>query len=1459
MEFGKAYLNLKTLFLTTMMFKWGILCTAIPAKCLSEPCQNGATCVDTSDDYACICDSEGLRYMGKNCEQLYDACSFAPCHDCLSTPGLAEYRCICPDGLTGDDCTEELNECLSNPCRGPRSLCVDQFNGYFCRCPPGFGGPGCHRRVTDCVDRPCRNGGVCVLRPQGFECHCAPGYEGETCREDVNDCLSEPCQNGALCVDGVAEFHCFCVPGFQGHNCDIDINECASRPCRNSATCINEKDHYKCECLVGFEGINCESEVDECQSDPCHNGATCQDGVGVYSCECPPGFDGSNCETDIDECASEPCLNGAVCRDEVNSYECDCTDTGFEGDHCEVDVAECVSHPCQHGATCLEGVKEYTCLCWPGYEGPNCEMDIDECAEHPCHNDGECFERSNHNHWPLDWELRYADAAGYICHCQSGFAGENCTIDIDECVSEPCRNGATCEDQSNGYICICTAGFEGLLCEINIDECESHPCQNDGRCEDAAASYICHCPDADVGQLPWGGHDCDSKLYGCVHHQCQNGATCRPWLEELRHGHDCLCAPGFYDQQCSIQTTFSFSTPEFFPVNVTQDQIQTETQDDHPETLAIEFRFRTTLTNTVLVYRGDVERYVLIEIVDGFLCAKAFSYPSELSVNFSIAVNDGFWRDASILEDEAGARLKVKGQGCDTEGCQVESPFKTWKTLSNVYIGGAPEELFQNSLSQANFVGCMEDIKIDGHPVLPQSFLGDQEHRIGCTKTDWCEPDPCYGRGRCVDLWTDYRCDCRRPFHGAQCNEEYQSWTFSHEDSLSFSSFEVHQSHSQNFQVSFFLRSRKTDGLIFQLRTPTGEAYFSIYLKMGRLLISSQSNGAPLTAPIFLTTGEKQFVSLEIQPRRVIFQHAGLGYRIGSVPEVSITNGDRAYLGGLPEDWDSSPWGGHYKGCLQDFRLDSVHLELDAWNNPHGEDVYLSSQAEKVQSGCVSDDTCKVSPCQNGGQCTFTFNDFTCDCPMDYTGITCETRVWCVSHPCFNGGHCVDLVNGYECLYNATFDNNPVQFGAEGSLAGPVSSIYMELRTRSENAVILRASGDSHLLIVGLLDSSVWLEIHLATTTQILTFTGERKVSDGRWHRVNVSMADSDRQDSPWVITVDGIIDSGNLAGNAGTLDFLNDPSSSLTLAETFTGCLRAVRMGGVYLPFVRDHDTPQPSRFSLLGDQEVHLGCSGTPVCQPDPCLNGATCVDLFNQFHCKCNLGWEGHLCEMEIDDCVSQPCFHGDCKDYLDGFECLCHPGYGGERCDVDVDECEHHACQHGATCRDGSNTYTCICPKGYSGPLCQWDYPPLQCGQDILCANDGSCNDGLWGANCTCVPGFKGRRCEMEIDECGSNPCQHGGTCLDRFNRFVCECPPGYSGQACETNKQARIQETPWLVMTVTSLSFCTLALIGGLALLVLSTRKKRQSEGVYSPSAQEFAGARLEVDRMLKVPPEERLI
>lgn len=44
---------------------------------------------------------------------------------------------------------------------------------------------------------------------------------------------------------------------------------------------------------------------------------------------------------------------------------------------------------------------------------------------------------------------------------------------MDECLSNPCQNGGTCDDRNNGYVCYCPLGYAGIHCELDVAVCDT--------------------------------------------------------------------------------------------------------------------------------------------------------------------------------------------------------------------------------------------------------------------------------------------------------------------------------------------------------------------------------------------------------------------------------------------------------------------------------------------------------------------------------------------------------------------------------------------------------------------------------------------------------------------------------------------------------------------------------------------------------------------------------------------------------------------------------------------------------------------------------------------------------------------------------------------------------------------------------------------------------------------------
>ncbi|XP_027264105.1 aggrecan core protein isoform X1 [Cricetulus griseus] len=59
---------------------------------------------------------------------------------------------------------------------------------------------------------------------------------------------------------------------------------------------------------------------------------------------------------------------------------------------------------------------------------------------------------------------------------------ESTAADIDECLSSPCLNGATCVDAIDTFTCLCLPSYGGNLCEIDQEQCEEGWTKFQGHC-----------------------------------------------------------------------------------------------------------------------------------------------------------------------------------------------------------------------------------------------------------------------------------------------------------------------------------------------------------------------------------------------------------------------------------------------------------------------------------------------------------------------------------------------------------------------------------------------------------------------------------------------------------------------------------------------------------------------------------------------------------------------------------------------------------------------------------------------------------------------------------------------------------------------------------------------------------------------------------------------------------------
>ncbi|KAG8445395.1 hypothetical protein GDO86_010251 [Hymenochirus boettgeri] len=568
----------------------GVHCETEITPCLSSPCLNGALCKDHGFSFTCLC-AQG--YTGSYCETELQPCFSSPCLNggTCQNVGIG-YSCQCNQLFTGTHCETEIKPCFSSPCLN-EGTCEDLGVNYCCLCTQRFTGLHCETEVRPCLSIPCMNGGTCIDEGANYSCLCTEAFTGVHCDTEIpGPCASSPCENAGVCKEAEGEYSCDCPAGFSGVHCENRVSD--GCPCRNGGRCADG--NSTCLCPPGHFGLLCEYEV---TSLPCSMGSQCPDGGscmeygGSYLCVCHTDYSLGNFSVPS-PCDSDPCLNGGRCESVEDAYSCACP-RGFGGRLCElVKPALCSLSPCRNGGTCKESHEEYSCICPYPFTGKNCETGMKgPCSSGPCQNGGTCFHylgkykcecltqfSGRHCEKELDCgapeQVKYAQMivtstlpggrAEY--HCNKGYVlttQNNTRIcnedgvwsvppeceEINECASQPCRNGATCKDRISHFLCECQAGYSGEYCELERDKCLSEPCKNGGSCQKLPGLYLCICPDG------FTGDHCDTELDGCDSSPCQNGGVC----ENLAGSYLCVCPRGFFGYHCETASDMCILNP----------------------------------------------------------------------------------------------------------------------------------------------------------------------------------------------------------------------------------------------------------------------------------------------------------------------------------------------------------------------------------------------------------------------------------------------------------------------------------------------------------------------------------------------------------------------------------------------------------------------------------------------------------------------------------------------------------------------------------------------------------------------------------------------------------------------------------------------------------------------------------------------------------------------------------
>ncbi|KAH9514316.1 hypothetical protein Btru_028697 [Bulinus truncatus] len=246
---------------------------------------------------------------------------------------------------------------------------------------------------------------------------------------------------------------------------------------------------------------------------------------------------------------------------------------------------------------------------------------------------------------------------------------------------------------------------------------------------------------------------------------------------------------------------------------------------------------------------------------------------------------------------------------------------------------------------------------------------------------------------------------------------------------------------------------------------------------------------------------------------------------------------------------------------------------------------------------------------------------------------------------------------------------------------------HLIIQSGTNHNITFRSGGSSDIYINNLELNSMASQVN-SNSLNIVQLTAKTRQQDGRLNILN------------------SLINSSTLALNSTLKQVQGTVNAVRILSQSESNARRQIES---QIAAINQRLSALESTLQTVQHQLTVNDCANGAQC-----LNGGTCIDLYQNYYCICPSNWQGQRCETDVNECqlfigTVDGCKNGaTCINSPGSYTCQCTHDWYGVHCTEQHDDCQgsnSQMCGHGR-CIDlqrtqpGQPRYTCTCFNGYT---------------------------------------------------------------------------------------------------------------------------------------------------------------